>query len=128
MKIDDAFIESGYTNWKNATETKRGINQHDMSVVHHSAVNRFVQVPSSTDDIVGTVTKKLLKTQQKKLSALMKILSSIRYLAHQRLPLHSHNDSESNFINYFYCGQKTILTFRTVSQRNKTIYFISHSK
>ena len=27
----------------------------------------------------------------------MKILSSIRYLARQRLPLRSHNDSESNF-------------------------------
>ena len=27
----------------------------------------------------------------------MKTLSSIRYLARQRLPLRSHNDSESNF-------------------------------
>ena len=66
-------------------------------VVHRSAVNRFVEVPSSTDDIVGTVTKNLLEIQQKNVSALMKILSSIRYLACQRLPLRSHNDSESNF-------------------------------
>ena len=54
-------------------------------------------MPSSTDDIVGTVTKNLLEIQQKNVSALMKILSSIRYLARQRLPLRSHNDSESNF-------------------------------
>ena len=78
MKIDDAFIESGYTNWKNATDTKKGFNQHEKSAVHRSAVNRFVEVPSSTDDIVGTVTKNLLEIQQKKISALMKILSSIR--------------------------------------------------
>ena len=97
MKIDDAFIESGYTNWKNATDTKKGFNQHEKSAVHRSAVNRFVEVPSSTDDIVGTVTKNLLEIQQKNVSALMKILSSIRYLARQRLPLRSHNDSESNF-------------------------------
>ena len=54
-------------------------------------------MPSSTDDIVGTVTKNLLEIQQKNFSALMKILNSIRYLARQRLPLHIHNDSESNF-------------------------------
>ena len=47
-------------------------------VVHRSAVNRFVEVPSSTDDIVGTVTKNLLEIHQKNFSALMKILISIR--------------------------------------------------
>ena len=57
MKIDDAFIESGYTNWKNATDTKKGFNQHEKSAVHRSAVNRFVEVTSSTDDIVGTMKK-----------------------------------------------------------------------
>ena len=51
---------------------------HEKSAVHRSAVNRFVEVPSSTGDIVGTVTKNLLEIQQKKFSALMKILSSIR--------------------------------------------------
>ena len=112
MKIDDAFIESGYTNWKNATDTKKGFNQHEKSAVHRSAVNRFVEVPSSTDDIVGTVTKNLLEIQQKNFSVLMKILSSIRYLARQRL--RSHNDSESNF-RQFYCGQKTKETNRFTS-------------
>ena len=68
MKIDDAFIESDYTNWKNATDTKEEFNQHEKSVVHRSAVNCFVEVPSSTDDIVGTVTKNLLEIQQKKIS------------------------------------------------------------
>ena len=29
----------------------------------------------------------------------MKILSSIRYLAHQRFPLGSYSDSGSNFLN-----------------------------
>ena len=61
MKIDDVFIESGYTNWKNATDTKSGFNQREKLVVHHSVVNRFVEVSSSTDDIVGTVTKNLLE-------------------------------------------------------------------
>ena len=57
MKIDNAFIESGYTNWKNATDTKKCFNQHEKSAVHHSAVNCFVDVASSTDDVVGTAKK-----------------------------------------------------------------------
>ena len=77
MKTDDSFIESDYTNWKNATDTK-GFNQHVKSAVHRSVVNRFVEVPSSTDDIVGIVTKHLLEIQQKNFLALIKILSSIR--------------------------------------------------
>ena len=75
MKTDDPFIESGYTNWKNATDTKKGFNQHEKSAFYCSAVNRFVEVSSSTDYIIGTVTKKLLEMQQKNLSALMKIIS-----------------------------------------------------
>ena len=63
-------------------------------MVHLSAVNRFKEVPGSTDDIVGIVTKNPLEIQKKNLSALMKILSSIGYLARQRLHLRSHNDSE----------------------------------
>ena len=67
MKIDDVFIESGYTDWKNATDTKKAsINMKSQRFIV-PAVNRFVEVPSSTDDIVGTVTKNLLEIQQKKI-------------------------------------------------------------
>ena len=103
---------------------KKGFNQHEKSAVHCSAVNRFVQVPSSTDDIVGTVTKNLLEIQQKNLSALMKILSSIRYFARQRLSLRSlYLILNQIFVNYFYCGQKTILTFRKSFKKKQTDLF-----
>ena len=65
MKIDDPFIEFSCRNWKSAIDTKKDFNQREKSVVHRCEVNRFVKVPSSTDDIVGTVTKNLLEIQQK---------------------------------------------------------------
>ena len=46
---------------------KKGFNQHEKSEVHRSAVNRFAELPSSTDDIVGTVTKKSVRNPAKKL-------------------------------------------------------------
>ena len=109
-------------NWLHKLEEcnrhKKGFNQHEKSVVHRSAVNSFIDVSSSTDDIVGTVTKNLLEIQQKK-SALLKILDSIRFLVHQRLLLRSHNDSESNF-RQLYCGQKEIVTFRNGFSKKQT--------
>ena len=65
MKRNDAFIESGYKNWKNATVTEKAFTQQEKSVLHCSAVNRFVEMHSSTDDIVRTVTKNLFEIQQK---------------------------------------------------------------
>ena len=46
---------------------KKSFNQHEKSVVHLSAVNRFKEVPGSTDNIVGIVTKNPLEIQQKNL-------------------------------------------------------------
>ena len=103
-----------------ATDTKKGFNKHEKSAVHHSAVNRFVEVPSSTDDIVGTVTKNLLEIQQKNFSALMKILSSILYLARQRLSLRSHNDSESNFCQLLLLRAEDHPTFRNGFTKKQT--------
>ena len=97
MKIDDAFIESGYTNWKNATDTKKGFHQHEKLAVHRSAVKRFVEVPSSSDDIGWDSDKKSVRNPAKNLFSFSENVISIRYLARQRLPLRSHNNSESNF-------------------------------
>ena len=99
---------------------KKGFNQHEKSGVHRSVVNRFVDVPSSTDDIFGTVTKDLLQIQKKKFSALMKILSTLRvkdclYAAIVIL--------YQIFVNYFYCGKKTILTFRNDFTKKQTDLF-----
>ena len=91
------FLLSLVTQTGRMQQTQKSFNQHEKSAVHHSAVNRFVEVPSSTGDIVWTVTKNLSEIQQKNLSSLMKILRSIRCLARQKLPLRNHNDSESNF-------------------------------
>ena len=42
-----------------------GFNQLEKSAVHCSAVSHIVEVPSSTDNVDGTVTKNMLEIQQK---------------------------------------------------------------
>ena len=48
----------------------------------------------------------------------MKILSSIRYLARQRLPLRSHNDSESSFRQLLLLRAEDNPNFQEWLQRN----------
>ena len=67
MKIDGDFIKTGYTNSKNETDLKKSFNQHEKSAVHRFTVNRSVEVPSLTDNIVETVTKKSVRNTTKKL-------------------------------------------------------------
>ena len=60
---------------------KKALINRKKSAAHRSVVNRFVELPSSTDDIVETVTKNLLEIQKNVFSAFMKVLSRICYLA-----------------------------------------------
>ena len=58
IKRDDDFIEPDYTNWKNPTDThthtkKRLQATSSKPVIHRSAVNRFAELPSSADNMLG---------------------------------------------------------------------------
>ena len=46
---------------------KKSFNQHEKSAVHRFTVNRSVEVPSLTDNIAETVTKKSVRNTTKKL-------------------------------------------------------------
>ena len=58
----------------------------------------------------------------------MKILSSICYLAHQRLSLRSHNDSELNFRQLLLLRAEDGPNFQEWLHKKKTIFSIGHSK
>ena len=40
---EDAFITSGFSNWKNPTESEKGFTQHESSKTHGDAVSRFLK-------------------------------------------------------------------------------------
>ena len=75
---EDAFIISGLSNWKNATESDKGFTQHESSKTDGDAVSRFLKIPSETNDLIQAIrsTIKLQQDQNKK--SLIKIMLSIR--------------------------------------------------
>ena len=44
---DPAFTKNGFSNWKNAMETKKGFQKHKASDSHMEAVARYVTAPAT---------------------------------------------------------------------------------
>ena len=105
---DDAFAKSGYSHWKKALER---FDKHENSASHHEAVDLLVTIPNSTSDVGGEMLSSALaeeKAENRKM--LSTIISTIRYLGRQGLPLRGQYKSggisdekgeiHSNFFNF----------------------------
>ncbi|XP_068704855.1 zinc finger MYM-type protein 1-like [Montipora foliosa] len=93
---DPAFTKNGFCNWKNALEKKKGFQKHESSDSHMEAVARYVTAPATVIGDVGDLLCEehaLEKSKNRKI--LLTILSNIRYLARQALPLRGDWNTET---------------------------------
>ena len=85
---DPAFTKNGFSNWKNAMEKKKGFQKHESSDSHAEAVSRYVTAPATViGDIGDLLSERHALEKSKKRKILLTILSNIRHLARQALPL-----------------------------------------
>ena len=85
-----AFLKSGYINWKDAT---RNFANHEKCEFHKQAV----VVLSNTKDVSEMMSAKVAADKEKNRTYFMKVLSAIRFLARQGLPLRGDDEIGSNF-------------------------------
>ena len=92
---DLAFISRGFYNWKDATVK---FTQHAASKCHKESVLKVVTLPSTSKDIAESMSAQIAKERFERRQCFLKILSNIRFLARQGLPLRGHGDeTDSNF-------------------------------
>lgn len=118
-KIEQAFISEGYANWKEANQR---FKRHEESECHKEAVLRL-NVQKECKDVVKTLTDHSDKKQEKSRKSLLKIISNIRFLARQGLPLRGADDDEnSNFnqLNLVRCEVDT--DFRDWLEKKRLTY------
>ena len=89
---ESTFITTGF-NWKDATHI---FEQHRKSACHKEAVMKWDQINKDTS-INSQLQHQLQSQQEKARNCLLKLFTSIAYLAHQGLPLHSHLEHNGNF-------------------------------
>jgi len=92
MRTEPAFITAGFTNWKNALAS---FQAHQNSDCHHYALAQHKQLKAPAIDAQLSDQRKV--EQQRARHALVKVISTVKYLARQGLPLRGHTDDNGNF-------------------------------
>ncbi|KAJ8049944.1 Zinc finger MYM-type protein 1 [Holothuria leucospilota] len=118
-KKEDAFISTGFNNWKKVTglgKHKLGrFQEHEMSETHRFAAVQLKAQKQAT--VIAQVAEHKCKQQELNRRMLVKVFTSVRYLARQGLPLRGHEDDEGNFWQ--------LLHLREEDDPNLAIYTVS---
>ena len=94
--LETTYISAGYTNWKDASVK---FNNHEGSRCHKDAVLKTVTIPASCRDIGETLSSQLAKEKLERRQCFLKLISSIKFLARQGLPIRGDGDeSNSNYM------------------------------
>ena len=93
-----SFIDNGFCNWKNAL-TK--LAEHERSDMHKEAVLKLA-AKSSAIDVSAQLNKEHAAIQEHHQAMLLKLLSSVRFLARQGLSLRGHNENSESLEGNLY--------------------------
>ena len=86
---EPAFSSAGFGNWKKAKEK---MSQHARSEMHKHAL--ALKSEPAIPEVVSSAEK---REQEMARSCLLKIVTTVRFLARQGLPLRGHTESSGNF-------------------------------
>lgn len=89
-------VINGYSNWKDATI---GFRNHELSGCHREAVEVVISLPATTMNIGAHLSQQYAQEKEMNRKMLIKVLSCIKFLARQGLPLRGHgDDSDGNLL------------------------------
>ena len=97
--LEQNFISTGFHNWKDATAK---FSKHESSQCHKEAVLKIITLPSTTGDVGEMMSSQLAKQRLERKKCLLKLLSNVRFLSRQGLPLRGDGkETDSNFMQLF---------------------------
>lgn len=115
------FVMEGFNKWNKALERFRC---HEKSEMHRNAVEVLTSINKGVNVVAAMSKAKVLEMKTARIS-LLKIISSIKYLAAQGLALRGHTEEDSNFIQLLMLRTEDSKELKT--WMNRTNYkWISH--
>ena len=121
-KLEMAFIETGFTNWKKAIEK---LKDHEDSSCHREAID-VSEIAERNANLPEMFDSKLTYEKFDNRQAFLEILESIRYLVRQGLPLRGHDDSQGNFIQLMMSKARNNNKLRAWLEKKKEKYTDHH--
>ena len=132
-KAELAFSTNGFQTWKNATQAFR---KHESSKSHKEAVIKWMHYTKSKSVASQLVAQHDVE-QKSARTCLLKIISTIKYLARQGLPLRGHEESDGNFMQLLHLRSEDLPVLLTWLERrnnwtsheiqNEIIKIMAHS-
>lgn len=117
---EPAFTRTGFCNWKDAT---RCFNRHEHSASHAEAVMKWGSYCAGLN-VANQLNSKRVDEQKLATRMLLKILSSIRYLARQGIAIRGHSADEGNLQALIHLQSDDSNEFRHWISRR--VSFVSH--
>ena len=102
-KHKEAFISTGFENWKKAKER---FKEHEQCQLHLEACLKLEMLKRTS--VATRLSNQLRLDQERRRNILLKLLSSIRYLARQRIPLRGHKGDEGNLFQLLKLQQTDV--------------------
>ena len=88
-------LTTGFSNWKDACIR---FVSHEASQCHKDAVLKVCTLPTTTRDIDECFSTQVAKDKKENRQCFLKVLSNVRFLGRQALPLRGAGDeSDSNY-------------------------------
>ena len=95
---EESFTTKGFSNWKDATVRFR---DHAKTDCHKDALLKLVVLPKTTPDVGELMSRSHAEDKAANRQCFLKLLSNMRFLARQALPMRGHEEDNSNFIQLY---------------------------
>ena len=105
---DKIFISNGFTNWQDAGTKNRGFDKLFRSETHKETQERLCTIPNTCGDISAQLSTTFNEARSVNRQNLLKILSSVKVLARQALPLKGHRSGEDSSFTQLYILQQEV--------------------
>ena len=92
---EEAFVTNGFSNWKKACEK---FSNHEKSQAHKLSL-QSLKAQTNKPIMVAQLNKKALEDQRNAWNALLKIITTLKFLARQGLAIRGKELQEGNFKN-----------------------------
>lgn len=119
-KLESTFSVDGFTNWR---DPGRAFNKHERSAQHKESLLRWTSYCKKMN-VAAQLNSQICQEQEKNRAVLMKILTSIRFLARQGLAVRGHSDDTGNYRELLKLRSDDVENLRSWFGRKR--HYLSH--
>ena len=124
---EKVFISEGYRNWKDAATKNRGFDKHLSCGTYREANERLYLIPQMVEDVSEIISSCHADEKSTNRQCLLKILSNLKFLARQSLPLRgTGDDCDSNFTQLYLLREEDNPILKAWRTKKKTNKYVHH--